>query len=287
MNKKRLNYNSQNYLVLKKIIKNKLAVFSLLFLFFILNISIFAPYITYYERDTLNLEKINSPPSAKHWLGTDDLGRDVYTRLIYGSRASLSVGILSTIISLIIGLLLGCLSGFFGGKTDRIIMTIVDVFMCFPFFIIAIVLAAVLGPEIRNVILILGFLGWMGICRIIRSEVLVLKEKEFVILAKIIGLNDIKIIFRHLIPNLIAPLIVFATLSVAGGILSEAGLSFLGLGVSQPIPSWGNMLQSAQNYRTLINFRWQWIPPGLIIFFTVMSINILGDALRDAFDPKI
>ncbi len=190
-------------------------------------------------------------------------------------------------ISAAIGVILGALAGYFGGVVDGVIMRIVDIFMCFPFFVIAISLAAILGPSIYNVMLISGVLGWTSICRIVRAEVLSLKTREFVEAARALGVSNWKNITGHVIPNTFSLIIVYATLGIASGILSEAGLSFLGLGVKQPQPSWGNMLASAQSFVALQNRWWQWVPAGLLVFITILAINFVGDGLRDALDPKL
>lgn len=267
--------------------KNKLALFGMILLSITITLSIFAPVITTYDRDAIDTSNSYEKPSAVHWLGTDELGRDTFTRLIYGGRISLSVGLVSTGISVVIGVILGATGGYHGGMIDNIIMRIVDIFMCFPFFLIAIVIASILGPSIWNVMIISGILSWTNIARIVRAQVLSLKQSEFIEAAKALGLNSKDIIIKHIIPNIMAPIIVYATLGIARGIISEAGLSFLGLGVKPPTPSWGNMLAAAQSMRSLRLHWWLWIPPGLMVFFTILSINFLGDGLRDALDPKL
>lgn len=269
-----------------KLKRNKLAVFGLIIIIILVLAAILAPVITPYDRDFINMAITYQAPSSKYWLGTDELGRDVFTRLIYGTRVSVSVGFVSTTISVVIGVLLGAIGGYKGGAVDLVIMRIVDIFMCFPFFLLAIVIAAIMGPSIWNLMFISGILSWTRIARIVRAEVLSLKQREFVEASKALGLNTRKIIIKHIIPNTLAPIIVYATLGIAQGILSEAGLSYLGLGVKQPIPSWGNMLSAAQNFATLTNRWWLWIPPGFMVLITVLSINFLGDGLRDALDPK-
>lgn len=271
----------------QKLKRNKLAMFGVVILTSLVFVAIVAPLITPYDRDFINMSKIYQEPSANYWLGTDELGRDVFTRLIYGTRISMSVGIVSTVISVLIGVVLGAVGGYKGGTVDLIVMRIVDIFMCFPFFLIAIVIAGILGPSIWNLMFISGILSWPRIARIVRAEVLSLKHREFIEASRALGLNSRKIIFKHIIPNILAPIIVYATLGIAQGILSEAGLSFLGLGVEQPVPSWGNMLSAAQNFSTLTNRWWLWVPPGLMVLLTVLSINFVGDGLRDALDPKI
>lgn len=269
-----------------KLKKNKLAMFGIFVLIIFIATSIFAPVITPYGRDEIDLMNTFAKPSGTHWLGTDDVGRDNFTRLIYAGRVSLSVGLVSTSIAACIGILLGAVSGFYGGKVDFMIMRVVDIFMCFPFFVIAITIAAVLGPSIWNVMIISGVLGWTSIARMVRAEVISLKEREFIEASKALGLSSTNLIFRHIIPNIVGTIIVYTTLGIASGILSEAGLSFLGLGVELPVPSWGNMLSTAQSLRSLRMHWWLWIPPGMCVFLTILSINFVGDGLRDALDPK-
>lgn len=269
-----------------KLKRNKLAVFGAIVLIVLIVLSIIAPIISPYGRDTVDLVNIESAPAAKHILGTDELGRDIFTRLIYGGQVSLSVGIFATLIQLVIGITLGAIAGYFGGIADKIIMRFVDIVMCFPFLVIAITIASILGPSIWNVMIVIGILGWPKIARIVRAEILSLKETEFIEAAKALGLDSKDIILKHIIHNIYAPIIVYGTLGIAQGILSEASLSFLGLGVKQPQPSWGNMLSAAQNMRILQSEWWLWIPPGLFVFLTIISINFLGDGLRDALDPK-
>lgn len=274
-------------LIFRRFRRNKLAVVALLVLLILVILAAFAPLFTPYGRDDIDFTDTKQPPSSKHIFGTDELGRDIYTRLLYGGRISLSVGIVAVIIEIFIGVLLGGISGYYGGKVDSIIMRFTDIFMCFPFLIIAITVVAILGPSIYNVMLVIGLLGWTGIARIVRGQILSLREQEFMEAAEALGLSDARKIIRHLLPNTMASIIVYSTISIASAILTEAALSFLGLGVSPPTPSWGNMLESAKKLYVIKNQWWFWIPPGLAIFITVMSLNILGDGLRDALDPKL
>lgn len=267
--------------------KNKLALFGSLILIILIIFSLLASFITKVDINKVDLSNISSPPSGEHILGTDEMGRDIFSRLIYGGRVSLLVGVMATFIQVTIGVTLGAIAGYFGGAVDFIIMRIVDIFMCFPFFVIAITLAALLGPSVWNVILIIGVLSWTSIARIVRAEILSIREMEYIEASKAIGLNWNEIIIRHIIPNVIPSILVTSTLAIAGGILTESALSFLGLGVKLPKPSWGNMLSSAQKMSTLKNQWWQWVPPGLSVLLTVLSINFIGDGLRDALDPKI
>ena len=275
------------HMILRRFIKNKLAVVGFILLVLFVLTAIFAPLLTTYQRDSIDLLNIESSPSLGHLLGTDELGRDVFTRLLYGGRVSLGVALSATILQLLIGVTLGCISGFYGKWIDNFIMRIVDTVMCFPFFVIGITIASLIGPSVWNVILIIGLLQWTGIARIVRAEILSLKQSEFIEAARALGISNFKIIITHLIPNTLSPIIVNATLNVAQGILMEAGLSFLGLGVKQPQPSWGNILSAAQSMRVLKTEWWLWIPAGLLIFLSVLSINFVGDGLRDALDPKM
>jgi len=254
-------------------------------LFFIF-LAVFAPYLTPHERDRVNLLARYRPPNEINRLGTDEVGRDVLTRLIYGTRASMLVGLGATSLSIFIGVSLGALSGYFGGIIDNAVMRVVDIFMCFPFFLMAIVIASIMGPSIWTVVFVSGILGWPGLARMIRAEVLSLKNREFVEASRALGLPSHSIIISHILPNIVSIVVVNATLGIAGGILGEAGLSYLGLGVRPPEPSWGNMLSAAQSMVALQFYPWVWIPPGIMVLLAVLSINIFGDALRDALDPK-
>ena len=272
--------------VLKKFLKNKLAVIGLVILTIFVLAAVFAPFITSFDRDSIDLMNIESAPNSLHILGTDELGRDVFTRLLYGGRVSLGVALCATVIQLLIGVSLGCISGFYGKWVDNIVMRVVDTVMCFPFFVIAITIAALFGASVWNIILIIGCLQWTGVSRIVRAKILSLKQSEFIEAARAMGLSSFEIISKHLLPNVLSPIIVNATLNVANGILMEAGISFLGLGVKQPQPSWGNMLSAAQSMRVLQYEWWLWIPAGSLIILMVLSINFVGDGLRDALDPK-
>ncbi|MBZ9633597.1 oligopeptide ABC transporter permease [Clostridium sp. FP1] len=268
------------------LLKNKRVVFAVIFLTVVVLISVFAPLLITIDRDQINTAISNTPPSLEHLLGTDDLGRDIFVRLIYGGRISLAVGMGATFISVTIGVILGATAGYFGGAIDMVIMVLLDIFMCLPFFIIAIILASLIGPSIWNSVIIIGFLGWTTIARIVRGEVLALKERQFIEAARCIGMDSIDIIFKHIIPNIISSIIVYATLGIAGAILAEAGLSYLGMGVKQPIPSWGNMLSTARNMRSLMLYWWEWAPPGVMVFLTILSINFMGDGLRNVIKPN-
>ena len=272
--------------------RNKLSLVGLcIFSLIILAIAL-GPIFSSHTRDFMNYKIANTPPTSSNWSGTDSLGRDYLTRLLHGGRISIQVGFLATSISVFIGIIIGGTAGFYGGKIDSFLMRGTEIFSSFPFLPFAITLSAIFGgrvsPAMRMYIImsIIGVLGWTGLARMIRGQILSLREQEFMLAAKAIGISNRKQIFKHLIPNTFAYIIVNATLSIAGAILTESGLSFLGLGVVEPVPTWGNMIQAAQNPYILSYRPWLWIPPGLAIFLTVMSINLVGDGLRDAIDPK-
>jgi peptide/nickel transport system permease protein len=235
----------------------------------------------------VDLRSYRKPPSATHLLGTDSSGRDVLSRLLYAGRVSLSVGLVAVSIYTAIGILLGSLAGFYGGWVDALIMRFADIVLSFPSLIIIITVVSVLGPSIYNVMLVIGLLGWPPIARIMRGQFLSLREREFIIAARAVGTRNSRIIFRHMLPNALAPVIVAATFGIAYAILLEAGLSFLGLGVQPPTPSWGNLLTDAQSITVLEQMPWLWVPPGLLIALAVLAINFIGDGLRDALDPYL
>jgi peptide/nickel transport system permease protein len=249
--------------------------------------AVFAPVIAGRDPFSVDLRAYRTGPSPGHPLGTDSAGRDVFSRLLFAGRVSLSVGLIAVSIYTTIGVILGALAGFYGGKLDAIIMRLADIVLAFPTLIIIITMASVLGPSISNVMLAIGLLGWPPIARLLRGELLSLREREFVQGARTIGCPTGRLIFRHLLPNAMAPVIVAATFGIAYAILIEAGLSFLGLGVQPPTPSWGNMLTDAQSIVVLESMPWLWLPPGLMIALAVLSINFIGDGVRDALDPHL
>lgn len=280
-------HDSPGRLLSRRFISYGTARWSLALLGLFCALSAFAPLLTSYERDAVDLEKRNLPPSREHWLGTDLNGRDVYTRLLYGGRVSLAVGFLSALLSILVGVPLGLLSGFLGSWIDSLIMYLVDILLSFPYFVIAIVFALIFGKGFFNLVVIAGLLGCPALIRIIRAEVLSLRHREFVEAAHSLGLKTWRILFHYLLPNLLGPIVVYATLAVSTGILAEAALSFLGLGIEIPTPSWGEMLSTAQSFITVMIRWWQWLPPGLCVFLTVLSTNFVGEALRDAADVKL
>lgn len=224
-------------------------------------------------------------PSLAFPLGTDDLGRDVLVRILYGARISLMVGFVAVGISTFIGILLGAMAGYYGRWIDSLIMRFVDIMLCFPTFFLILAVIAFLKPSIWNIMIIIGLTSWMGVARLVRAEFLSLKERDFVLAAQAIGARDARIIFRHILPNAISPVLVSATLGVAGAILTESALSFLGIGVQPPTPSWGNMLIAGK--QTLGTAWWLSVFPGLAILITVLGYNLLGEGIRDAMDPRI
>ena len=276
----------------RKFKKNKIAVAGLIIFIIMILSALLAPILTPYNPYEMDYSKINQPPSSEHLLGTDEVGRDYLTRILYGGRVSMKVGLFAVIIEIIIGALVGGLAGYYGGWVDNILMRIVEIFMSFPFLPLAITISAVIGTKVEPqqrmyiVMMIIGLLSWPGLARMIRGQILSLREQEFVQAARALGIKDSRIILRHLIPNTVGYIIVSATLGMAGAIMSESGLSFLGLGVTPPTPTWGNLIQNAREAYILRNRVWLWLPPGVCIFLAVMSINLFGDGLRDAIDPK-
>jgi peptide/nickel transport system permease protein len=227
----------------------------------------------------------NKPPSAEHWLGTDRNGRDELARTLVGGRVSLTVGLIATVFSTLIGTVLGAIAGYYR-RADLVIMRIVDIVMSFPTIILLLIAVSVLGPGILNLMIMIGLITWPIPCRIVRGQFLLLRETDFVTAARVVGENDRGIVIKHILPNALAPLLVFASLGVASAVLIEAGLSYLGLGVQPPTPSWGNMLNAARSLSTLERHPWQWIPPAIATVVFVLSVNFVGDGLRDALDPR-
>ncbi len=265
--------------------KDKIAVSCLMLIILLVLVAILAPLIAPYDQSYQDTANILSGPSAEHWLGTDEFGRDILSRIIYGSRVSLSVGLIAEAIAVTIGVLLGAIAGYYGGKVDAVISRIIEIFASFPHILFAIVIMFVLGTGVINVFLAIGFVGWTSFARIIRAQVMQLKEKEFVEAAKASGGSDFKIIVRHLIPNCLSTIIVVITMAIPSDIMYEASLSFLGLGVQPPMASWGEMISMARKYlRTNPTYS---IFPGVALVLTVLAFNLLGDALRDALDPKL
>jgi peptide/nickel transport system permease protein len=269
---------------LRRFLRHRLALFGLVILIIIGLAALLAPLIAPYDPAAQNLVDFRQPPTARHWLGTDGFGRDVLSRLIHGARPSLSVGLIAVTIYELIAIVLGSLAGYYGGKVDWIIMRAVDVVMTFPSLIIIIFLVAILGPGLRNTIVAIALLRWTEPTRLVRGQILSLREMDYVLAARSLGGKDGRIIRRHILPGVVAPLVVHATFGVATAILLEAALSFLNLGILPPAASWGNMMTAAQELVILEQMPWLWLPPGLAIMLSVLSINFVGDGLRDALD---
>jgi peptide/nickel transport system permease protein len=285
-------------IVWNRLKKNKLAIAGMFLLIFMILVCIFGPMIIKaimgYTDESFNMADAMLAPCSAHWLGTDQLGRDILARLLYAGRISLTVGLVAVLIDIFIGSVLGAIAGFYGGVVDSIIMRIVDIFLCVPFLPILIVLGAMMSDwkvppqnRIYLVMVIIGILDWPGTCRIVRGQILTLREQEFMQAAEALGLRDRKKMFKHLLPNTFPSIIVTATLGIGGAILTESALSYLGLGVMPPIPSWGNMIQEVNDMYAIQYYSWLWMPPGICILLTVVAINLFGDGLRDALDPKL
>lgn len=269
---------------MKKVLRNPLALIGFLIISGILFLALIAPFIAPYDPDAINVKAILLSPSASHLMGTDGLGRDVFTRMLYGSRISLMVGFVAVGIATAIGIVLGAIAGFYRGWVDTVIMRVVDVMLSIPTFFLILAVIAFLTPSIWNIMIVIGLTSWMGVTRLVRAEFLSLRNREFVLAAQALGAKDSRLIFTHLLPNSLTPIIVSSILGIASAVLVESGLSFLGLGVQAPQASWGNILTDGKEY---IQFAW-WLSlfPGLAILITVLGYNLLGDGLRDAYNPR-
>ncbi|MBQ6528690.1 MAG: ABC transporter permease [Clostridia bacterium] len=272
-------------MIARRFAKHRMAVACLVVLTVLIVMAIFASQIAPYS-PTKPSGKFSDPPSAEHLLGTDKIGRDMYSRILYAMQVSLEVGFLATLISTAIGVILGLISGYFGGAVDKIIMSFTDMVMSFPYILLVLVAAAICQPGKWSIILILGFVDWPGVTRLVRGNVLSLRETNFVKSDITSGMPRRYILFSEILPNTIAPVLVYATSVFALSILDEAALSFLGMGVQPPTPSLGNILNGAESLSVLTGKPWLWVPAGVLIIVLVMCINFVGDALRDAFDPR-
>lgn len=273
----------------RKFFKNKLALISLIFLLIVIILSFLAPYITTKDIVRVDFTQISKPPSSENWLGTDTNGRDVFTRMLYAGRSSLTVGLSCMFFIVLIGTTVGAISGYFGGKIDQILMRFTDFVLMFPFMIFVIVLNQILIGKVSGLwtlIFVISLLMWGSVARIVRSRVLAEKENEYILAAQSIGCKSSKIIMKHLLPNVASTIIVQATLLMAVTIVAESGLSFLGLGVPADTPSWGNMLSEARNSEVLKEKLWMWVPPATAITLVILSINFIGEGLKDALNPK-
>lgn len=281
----------QKWRAVKSLLRSQSALVALIIVFIITGLAIFAPQVAPRDPARVDVLKKNVAPAflggeyPEHWLGADKLGRDVWARLVYGARVSLSIGLAVVVVGGIVGTLLGLLSGYYGGWIDDVIMRLAEIQLAFPFLLLAISLLVVLGRGLFNLILVLSISSWVTYARVVRGQVIAVREKEFIEAARSIGQRDTAILLRHLLPNVFAPVIIIASFSVASTIIAEAGLSYLGLGVPATVPTWGGMLQDGREY--MQEAWWGVTLPGLAIMVTVLSINILGDWLRDYLDPRL
>lgn len=292
-NNRRQSIETPGKIVLRRLLKNRFAIFGFVLLVSIILFSFIGPLFISYGYNT-QTNSVKMAPMLGHILGTDYLGRDMLARLMYGGRISILVGVISVIVEILIGTLIGAAAGYYGGKVDSILMAITDIFLSLPFLPVILVLGSLMSDlkvasemRILFLMIILGILSWPPIARLVRGEILSLREQEFMQATEALGLRDMRKIIKHLIPNVIPTIIVNATLGVASAILTESALSYLGLGVTEPVPSWGNMMTAANKLVDFQRRQWLWIPPGLCILITVMAVNLIGDGLRDALDPKM
>jgi peptide/nickel transport system permease protein len=269
----------------KRFGKNRMAVAGSVIVIVLFAVSLLAPWLAPHDPNAIDLKNVLAAPSGGHPFGTDPLGRDVLSRMIWGAGISLKVGFVATGIAIFIGTILGALAGYYGRWVDAFIMRFVDIMLCFPAFFLILAVIAILEPSIWNIMIVIGLTGWMGVTRLVRADFISLKERDFVQAARAIGAGDLRIIFLHILPNAMASVLVTATLGVAGAILTESALSFLGIGVQPPTPSWGNILTAGKDN---IDIAW-WLSfyPGLAILITVVGYNLLGEGIRDALDPRL
>jgi peptide/nickel transport system permease protein len=273
--------------LLRRFFHHRLAVFGSVVVIILILMAVFAPVIAGQDPYYQDYSALKNPPSQEHILGTDTLGRDVWARLVYATRVSLSVGLVAVAIYTVIGTVLGSVAGFAGGIVDSLIMRATDVVMCFPLLVIIITVVAMIGPSLYNIMGVIGLIAWPSIARLVRGQFLSLREQEFITAARCLGIPSGRIIRQHMLPNVVGPITVAATFGMAGAILTEASLSFLGLGVPPPEASWGQMLTDAQKLSVLSDMPWLWVPPGVMIALTVLCVNFVGDGLRDALDPRM
>jgi peptide/nickel transport system permease protein len=265
--------------------RNQLACCGAVVVGILVAVAVLAPALAPWDPNKTDMKRILEGPSAKHWLGTDQIGRDVLSRLLHGSRISLAVGFVSVGIAVLIGIVLGAAAGYHGGIVDAFIMRLVDLMLVFPRFFLLLAVLAFLKPSIWTIMAVIGLTGWMGVTRLVRAEFLALREREFVIWSESIGAGALRVVFKHILPNALAPVLVAMTLGIPAAILTESGLSFLGLGVQPPYATWGNILNDGKD---LITYAW-WLTlyPGLAILVTVLSYNLMGEGIRDALDPRL
>lgn len=271
---------------LQKFLSNKLAILGLIIVSLMVLSAIFAPLLASHDPNKIDMVKLNQAPGNGHLFGTDSTGRDLYSRLLYGGRISILIGITSALTTSIIGTIFGLIAGYFGKTIDLVLIRISEILQSFPMIILVMVLVTILGPSVSNMILVFTLIGWMTVFRIVRNEVLRLREETYVAVNKAFGISDFVIMFRDILPNTLSPIIVATTINIAYFILQETGLSFLGLGVPTNVPTWGTIINAAKSITVIQMYKWQWLIPGLFISLFVMSINFLGDGLRDALDPR-
>lgn len=265
--------------------KNRLAVAGLAAVLALFAVAFLAPYLSSYSPTAYDLDSVLVPPSAAHPLGTDEEGRDVLARMIYGTRISLSVGFISVILYVAIGVILGALAGYFGGWVDMLISRAIEIMICFPTFFLILAVLAFIGPSLVNIMVVIGLTSWPGIARLVRGEFLKLRRQDFVAAGKVVGAGSARLIFRHILPNSMAPVFVSATFGIASSILVESSLSFLGFGVQPPTPSWGEILSQSRDFMDIA--WWLALFPGIAIFISITAYNLVGEGLRDAIDPRM
>jgi peptide/nickel transport system permease protein len=272
-------------IIWKRFRRNPLSLTGFIVVLVLVSIALLAPFIAPYDPTAINVHDVLSPPCKAHLFGTDELGRDLFSRIIWGSRVSLKVGFVAVGIAILTGTLVGALAGFYGGATDAVLMRFVDIMLAFPTFFLILAVIAILEPNIFTIMVVIGITGWMDVARLVRAEFLTIKQRDFISAARATGMSDARLILRHILPNALSPVFVAATFGIAGAILIESGLSFLGLGVQPPEPSWGNILTAGKDN---IEVAW-WLSlfPGIAILITVLSYNLVGEGLRDAIDPRL
>lgn len=271
---------------MKRLLKNKLAIMGIIIILLFLILAVFAPLFTSFDPNAIDLKAVGAAPSSTHIFGTDKLGRDVFARILYGGRTSITVGVLSALSGSFVGVVFGCVAGYFGGKIDMLFIRLSEILQTFPQMILILIMVAILSQGVQNLIIIFSITGWMTTFRMIRNEFMVLREETYVEVNKAFGISDLTIMFKQILPNTLSPIIVSTTINSAGFILSEAGLSYLGLGVPNTVATWGNIMNAAKSLDVIANNWWLWVIPGITISLFVLAVNFFGDGLRDVLDPK-
>ena len=286
MKKLSINQSSLLYRNMKRLLKNKLAIMGIIIILLFLILAVFAPLFTSFDPNAIDLKAVGAAPSSTHIFGTDKLGRDVFARILYGGRTSITVGVLSALSGSFVGVVFGCVAGYFGGKIDLLFIRLSEILQTFPQMILILIMVAILSQGVQNLIIIFSITGWMTTFRMIRNEFMVLREETYVEVNKAFGISDLTIMFKQILPNTLSPIIVSTTINSAGFILSEAGLSYLGLGVPNTVATWGNIMNAAKSLDVIANNWWLWVIPGITISLFVLAVNFFGDGLRDVLDPK-